>query len=568
MIVLWRILGKRMRARGRLETAIARLPFAMGRTIARCGRMDLAQWASRPEAARNLAFCVHLHLSDKADRSWGKDAIKALARQSHAPIRIFVTGDQAAAASLSRYDRVVVLDNPCASRIEGLAAALTEAQAEGAHWLVPCAVGCTLIPHALIAYGAQALARTKGHQAAVMYGDTREHGTGPLGAARRLYWLKPQWDQRMFLSQDYVTDGCALAVGPALQALTADSSGAPSTLYELVLQLSEHGVIEHCPRVVAQTAPETWCKPDGGRRQAIQSTLDHRGLVEPGPYGTSAVRWSLPAALPKVTVIVATRDRLELLRTCVEGVLGATHYDALDLIIADNDSVEPETLSYMEEMAADPRVHVVRWPHPFNYSAINNFAARHATGEYLCLLNNDIEVIEPQWLTEMMREAIQPGVGAVGARLLYPDRSIQHAGVAIGIGNAAGHAHRGLCEGEPGYFAQALIARGASAVTGACLVVAKAHFDEVGGLDEESLAVAYNDVDLCLKLRERGLTNIYTPLATLIHHESKSRGLDFAPEHLERYMRELKVFQDRWHTTRAVDPWHHPLLARGSEVYC
>ena len=176
-----------------------------------------------------------------------------------------------------------------------------------------------------------------------------------------------------------------------------------------------------------------------------------------------------------------------------------------------------------------PRVRVVRWPHPFNYSAINNYAAGFATGKFLCLLNNDIEVIEPQWLSELVREAYQPGIGAVGARLLYPDRSIQHAGVAIGLGNAAGHAHRDLPEGERGYFAQALIARGASAVTGACLLVEKEHFDAVGGLDEEGLAVAYNDVDLCLKLRERGLISIYTPAATLVHHESKSRGLDFDP---------------------------------------
>ena len=266
-------------------------------------------------------------------------------------------------------------------------------------------------------------------------------------------------------------------------------------------------------------------------------------------------------------MVVATRDRVELLRTCVKGVLEETAYPDLELIVADNDSRQPETLRYMDEIAADPRVRVVRWPHPFNYSAINNFAAGHASGEYLCLLNNDIEVLEPQWLDEMVREAVQPGVGAVGARLLYPDRTIQHAGVAIGIGNAAGHAHRGLPMDEVGYFAQTHVVRGASAVTAACLVVAKRHFDAVGGLDEEAFAVAYNDVDLCLKLQQYGLVNIYTPLATLIHHESKSRGIDFAPEHLERYMRELAVFQQRWGAAEAVDPWHHPQLNRQSEVF-
>ena len=144
---------------------------------------------------------------------------------------------------------------------------------------------------------------------------------------------------------------------------------------------------------------------------------------------------------------------------------------------------------------------------------------------------------------------------------------VRAAGVAIGIGNAAGHAHRGLEPGEPGYFAQALITRGASAVTAACLLVAKKNFDAVGGLDEEHLAVAYNDVDLCLKLQAAGLRNIYTPAATLIHHESKSRGLDFAPEHLERYLGELKAFQERWDTMSVIDPWHHSQLDRSNEVF-
>ncbi len=251
----------------------------------------------------------------------------------------------------------------------------------------------------------------------------------------------------------------------------------------------------------------------------------------------------------------------------MEGLLHGTDYPNLEIVIADNDSREPSTLQYLEEVVEDPRVRVVRWPHPFNYSAINNFAAGFANGQLLCLLNNDIEIVEPDWLTEMVREILQPGVGAVGARLLYPDRSIQHAGVAIGIGNAAGHAHRALPEGAPGYFAQALIARGASAVTGACLLVQKRSFEAVGGLDEVRLAVAYNDVDFCLKLRKLGLRNIYTPAATLIHHESKSRGSDFAPEHNERYMRELAVFQERWGTKQIIDPWHHPRLERGSEDY-
>jgi GT2 family glycosyltransferase len=190
-----------------------------------------------------------------------------------------------------------------------------------------------------------------------------------------------------------------------------------------------------------------------------------------------------------------------------------------------------------------------------------------ARGDYLCLLNNDTEVIAPEWLDEMMRQACRPQVGAVGAKLHYPDGSIQHAGVVIGMGNAAGHAHRLLRDEEPGYFAQAHIAREATAVTAACLVVEKRKFVAVGGLDEEHLAIAYNDVDLCLKLREAGWTNMYVPTARLYHHESVSRGDDFSPEHNARYRAELRVLQERWRTDVRTDPLHHPMLDRSTDQY-
>lgn len=559
-ILFWRALGKRLRARGRLDTAIARLPFALERGMHRQAQADLAAIGKVRETIR---VCVHVHIEAGCGPADARAAIRAARDQSHAAERILVTRERGAPEGREEDGNVHELPGDFTSHIQGLAIALAEAQRLGAAWLVPCTPPNTLTKNALAGLTAHLIEASDGQAASVVYGDTREAPKGALGAARRRYWLKPQWDPRMSLSQEYITSGCALAVEPALRALQAPRH----SLYDLALTMSEAGGARHCARVVAQTPPDAWRSPNPERTESIARHVAGRGEVIAGPLGTVQVRWRLPDTLPTVSVIVATRDRVELLRTCVEGVLEGTDYPALDLIIADNESVEPETLAYMYAVSTDSRVKVVRWPHPFNYSAINNFAAAHATGEYLCLLNNDIEVIEPGWLTEMMREAVQPGIGAVGARLLYPDRSIQHAGVAIGIGNAAGHAHRGLAEGKPGYFAQALIARGASAVTAACLVVAKASFDKVGGLDEESLAVAYNDVDLSLKLKKLGLNNIYTPLATLIHHESKSRGLDFAPEHMERYMRELAVFQERWGTTRLVDPWHHSSLSRSSEVF-
>ncbi|MFL5240428.1 MAG: glycosyl transferase, partial [Rhizomicrobium sp.] len=213
------------------------------------------------------------------------------------------------------------------------------------------------------------------------------------------------------------------------------------------------------------------------------------------------------------------------------------------------------------------RIRVLAYPGPYNFSAINNAAALAARGAYLCLLNNDTEVVNAEWLTELMRYAVRDEVGAAGAKLLYEDGTIQHAGVVVGIGGAAGHAHRFLPATEPGYFRQPHVAQYVSAVTAACLVVEKKKFEAVGGLDEVALAVAFNDVDFCLKLEKAGWRNVYVPHAVLLHHESKSRGDDISPLNIDRYRRELRTLQERWGTTTYDDPLHNPNLDRYSETY-
>ena len=568
----WRLCGKRLRAKYRLEAAVAALPFAHERGIEAKGKRDLAAIsaltaAEGAEALAAPAICVHLHIADEDARADARHSAASALKQSFAPRRLIVTASEPLPRAVDG-DRVEHVATPYASRIAGLHAALKIAQDAGAAYLVPLAADALLPPHALAAYAAdRAAAHVPDGPLPVLYGDQDEIG-GP--GRKRGAWLKPEWDPRMLLSQDYIGAACALPVDAALACLERAEEPPVRSLYELILHLTledEATPVRHIPRITARTAAGAWRRSDRCRATAVDHFVGPQAHAIEGPFGAVEILWPLPAPAPKVSVIVATRDKVELLRTCVDGLLHGTDYPDFEVVIADNDSRQAETLRYMDAVVADPRVSVVRWPHPFNYSAINNFAAGHASGRFLCLLNNDVEIIEPSWLSELIREALRPGIGAVGARLLYPDRSIQHAGVAVGLGNAAGHAHRALPDGEPGYFAQAHIARGVSAVTGACLLVAKRHFDAVGGLDEESLSVAYNDVDLCLKLRELGLTNIYAPRATLIHHESKSRGLDFSAEHLDRYMRELAVLQDRWHTARIVDPWHHAELDRGSETY-
>lgn len=580
-IAYWHLTRRRLRARYRLAEAIADLPLAYQRWVRDCGMADLQRLpveaipaaSARSETPRSAPrLYVHLHIGLDAREPKVRRAIASVLRQGFPEWRLLITSHDNAPPPLPSDHRIRFLERTGEMATDGLAETLKAISTEGQlgeaaqAYLVPLAADCTLPRYALAAYAAHMPSDT-GANMPILYGDQDELGDWGFGANP---WFKPQWDAQMFLSQDYATTACALPVA-ASAAYLARVNERPEGLYDLVLRMTvEDGIpAHHVPRITARTPSDHWSRPDPAHIAALRRWLSKAPGTgaSAGPYGTASIRWALPDPPPKVSIIVPTRDQVELLRTCVGGLLERTDYPNFEVIIADNGSVEPETHHYLRAVTDDERIRVVNWPHAFNYSAINNHAASFAKGQFLCLLNNDIEIITPDWLCELVRHGARPGVGAVGAKLLYPDRSVQHAGVVIGMGNAAGHAHRGLPEGDPGYFAQALIARGASAVTGACLVVRKAHFEAVGGLDEEGLAVAYNDVDLCLKLERAGLRNVYAPAAILIHHESKSRGLDFAPEHLARYMRELAVFQERWGSPDYQDPWHHPQLDRASEVY-
>jgi GT2 family glycosyltransferase len=206
-------------------------------------------------------------------------------------------------------------------------------------------------------------------------------------------------------------------------------------------------------------------------------------------------------------------------------------------------------------------------PGPFNYSTLNNAAVEHATGELLCFLNNDVEIMDGDWLAVLAQHAVKPDIGAVGARLLYPDGSIQHAGVFTGIGGGAGHAHRYQKADTEGYFSRARLPQRVSAVTAACMVVEKRKFLAVGGFDEVRFPVAFNDVDLCMKLNSRGWQSFYEPRATLIHHESKTRGADRSKEKRARFARELATLKQVWGTDKACDPYHHPSLSPFCEEF-
>ena len=268
---------------------------------------------------------------------------------------------------------------------------------------------------------------------------------------------------------------------------------------------------------------------------------------------------------PSVDLLVPTRDGLNFLQLCVEGLLDKTDYDNVHIYIVDNGSEKPETLAWLSAIQQNVRVSVVDFPGEFNFSAINNRAAALGSGDYIGLINNDIEVIHPDWLTQMMAWAVQPQVGIVGAKLLFSDGLVQHAGVTIGMGNAAGHIHR-LEEGNsPGYQNRCIATQNMMAVTAACFLTPRSLYERLGGLDEQKFKVAYNDIDYCLRVEKMGFDVIWTPEARLYHHESVTRGDDMSEEHIKRYFKELKALQKKWKTKGFVDKYYNKHLRIGDE---
>ncbi len=305
-------------------------------------------------------------------------------------------------------------------------------------------------------------------------------------------------------------------------------------------------------------------------RAAIQEFLDQKingATVHPVKNFENyhRVQYPLPKKPPLVSIIIPTKDRAELLAVASAGVLERTDYKNIELLVIDHESSEPSTLALFEKLKRDPRVRILPYSGIFNYSAMNNMAVKHAKGSIIALVNNDIEVIEPNWLAEMVSHAVRPEVGAVGAKLYYPDFRIQHAGVIVGLGGVAGHAFHLQKKNSSGYMAQPVLCRAVSAVTGACLVVRKSTFKQVNGLEEESLPIAFNDIDFCLKVQALGHRNICTPFAELIHHESLSRGAEDTPVKQKRFQKETEFMIKKWKNEIANDSYYNLNLSLTSQ---
>ena len=263
---------------------------------------------------------------------------------------------------------------------------------------------------------------------------------------------------------------------------------------------------------------------------------------------------------PKISIIIPNKDHVEDLRRCITSIIEKSTYDNYEIIVVENNSETREIFAYYEELANNPAVKIITYKGDFNYSAINNLGVSEASGEYVLLLNNDIQIITVNWMEELLMYAQRPDVGAVGAKLYYPDKTIQHAGVVIGLGahRTAGHVHYRQKRENLGYMGRLCYAQNMSAVTGACLLVKKALYEEAGGLDE-SFAVSLNDVDFCLKLRRLGYLNVFTPFAEAYHYESASRGSDMTGEAATRYNAESARFREKWKAElEAGDPYYNP----------
>jgi GT2 family glycosyltransferase len=322
--------------------------------------------------------------------------------------------------------------------------------------------------------------------------------------------------------------------------------------------------------VVLATLDDTAVVDEEGERIAVEKHLHATGTaaeVLPGlAPGLRQVRYRLPVPAPRVTLVVPTRNARALVETCVRSVRRITRYPSYEIHLVDNGSDDPDALAAFEAFARTGDVVLHRDPRPFNFAALNNAAVGRTDAELVCLLNNDVEALHPEWLAEMVAVALQPGVGAVGAKLFYPDGRIQHGGVLVGVYGAADHAYAGAPGTAPGHAQQLLVRREVSAVTAACLVVRRALYLEVGGMDEESFPVSFNDVDFCLKLRERGYRNVWTPHARLVHHESASRGDSLRPEQKARADREVAALRSRWASALREDPYYSPNLSLSSKV--
>ena len=514
------------------------------------------------------------------DMRWLRNAIAAVRRQLYPDWRLCLMAD----AGLSPPQRALLA---CAAETDPRIRTMDASASAGSDdWLrllerVSTEYFAILYPEDALAEQALYLVAEKLNavrELVLIYGD---HDCVGVAHQRSRPYFKPDWNPDLLLSGNYI-QSLAVFHYPTVRhvsgSTTNDGHKADSRFftYDLLLRLGERCPphrIAHIPFILCslrepaqfsgERLRELWAA--AGREHLARAGI--RACVRTGDATTKVHRivYAVPSPTPLVSIIIPTRDNHLLLVHCIDSIKHRTSYGNYELMIVNNASDDPATLRYLEQLAGLNGVRIVDFPGRFNYSAIINHAVSQAAGEFVCLLNDDTRIISPDWLEELVGHAARPEVGVVGAKLYYPDSTVQHAGIVVGIFGVCGHVHRHLSRGAGGYQNLAIQCQDRSAVTAACMLMRKAVFEEVGGMDAANLAVSFNDIDFCLRAAAHGYRVLWTPWAELFHIESATLG----PGNIttQRFREEYAWIRRRWGERLRCDPFYNPNLSLGHEDY-
>lgn len=509
-------------------------------------------------------------------------AISSIRRQSYPHWELCIADDHSSNPEIHAVLEQVAGEDPrvkVAQRAENggiVAASNTALELASYEWLALVDHDDLLSRHALL-FMAREIARFP--DAKILYSDEDKIDEQDV---RHSPYFKSDWNKYLFYSQNLITH-----LGVYRTDLVREVGGfregtEGSQDYDLALRCMEKiddKQIKHVPRILYhwRVHPESTADSSSNAKpyamlngqKVLNEHFSRKGVHARAELIGHGYRlhFRLPEELPLVSVIIATKDHHGLISRCLKSLLEKTDYRRFEVILVDNGTTEEKAKQCLQHYANSDNVRVLSAPGPFNYSELNNRGVENARGDLVVLLNNDIELVEACWMKEMVSLAIQPDVGCVGALLLYPDETVQHAGVVTGIGGWAGHAHRGFDWKTPGYGGRLSLVSEYSAVTGACLMVRRALFEEAGALDEANLKIACNDVDLCLRIKSMGYRNVFTPHARLIHHESASRGYEDTPEKKARFEREVAFMHERWGELLSNDLCYNPNLTLAAENF-
>lgn len=454
-----------------------------------------------------------------------------------------------------RFKTHVILDEHCEGPLNRLIAI-----AEDGHYCAVLQAGDVLAEHALYWMACTILASA---DAGLVYSDEDRLN---LKGEREDPTFKPDWSPELLRSTNYIGQ-LAIVRRDVLQHAGGLMLEGGNDNHDLLLRVTDFlsaSRIRHIPAILCHRYADSIQnrEPNPASVEAHLMRHDIRASVTPSCEGAYRIKYSLPKNEPLITLIIPTRDRLSLMQRCLDSVIRQSTYRCYEIIVVDNQSSDRQTLEYMNEIKRLSCVRVLSYDNAFNYAAINNHAVSQANGEVLCLLNNDTEVISPDWMEEMLGHLVQDRVGVVGAKLYYSDGRIQHAGDVLGVGGVANHLHSCLDRSSAGYARRAVVAQDISSVTGACLMTWRSLYHRLGGLDQFNLPVAFNDVDYCLRVREVGYRVVWTPYAELFHHESMSRGIADTSAKRARAKKEASYMRSRWRHVLRNDPFYNPNLSR------